>query len=163
MPPVCPVRASLSAGVTRPLRHKALRGRAVCTSARQSNPSSSSPNCAAVSETAPSCACGQIKRPCSKRLANRHSPPLVHHKALSKCPRRPRNKNTCPENGSPASTVCTFAAKVSKPQRMSPPPPPPPTPACLTAAPSARQPSQHRLQCILIRRTLNRELCMRQP
>ena len=41
---------------------------------RQSMPSSSIDNCAGVSDTTPSLACGQTKRPRSSRLASSTSP-----------------------------------------------------------------------------------------
>ncbi len=40
----------------------------------QSMPSSSMDNWAGVKDTAPLSACGQTKRPFSRRLANRHKP-----------------------------------------------------------------------------------------
>jgi hypothetical protein len=52
-----------------------MSGSAVRTGCRQSIPSSSIDSCAAVSETLPFYACGQMKRPRSKRFAIRHNPP----------------------------------------------------------------------------------------
>ena len=78
-----------------------------------------STSCARVRQTVPSVACGQMNRPRSRRLANRHSPSPSHHKSLTMSPLRPRKTKTCPENGCCSSTVCTFALRPSKPRRMS--------------------------------------------
>ncbi len=53
-------------------------------------PSSNIDSCAALSDTLPLCACGQMKRPRSKRLAIKHRPVPSHHNSLSRSPRRPR-------------------------------------------------------------------------
>jgi hypothetical protein len=74
-------------------------GSQVRSGRRQSMPSSSIDNCARVSETLPLVACGHTKRPRSRRLANKQSPSPSNHNTLIKSPRRPRNTNTCPENG----------------------------------------------------------------
>ena len=66
---------------------------------RQSMPSSSIDNCARVNETVPLAACGHTKRPRSSRFANRHNPSPSYHRTLIRSPLRPRNTNTCPENG----------------------------------------------------------------
>jgi hypothetical protein len=55
-------------------RYPASAGRAVHTGIRQSIPSSSIDSCAGVSDTEPSRAAGQTKRPRSSRLAYGHSP-----------------------------------------------------------------------------------------
>jgi hypothetical protein len=65
-------------------------GELVRVGRRQSMPSSSIDNCARLSDTAPSSACGQMKRPRSSRLANRQSPSPSHHSSLMRSPRRPR-------------------------------------------------------------------------
>src|SRR5664279_2243314 len=67
-------------------------GSAVRTGRRQSMPSNSIDNCARVSETVPSVACGQMNRPRSRRLANRQSPSPSHHSTLIRSPRRPRSR-----------------------------------------------------------------------
>ena len=56
-------------------------------------------NCAGVNETVPLVACGQMNLPRSSLFANRHSPSPSNHNILIRSPRRPRNTNTCPENG----------------------------------------------------------------
>ncbi len=68
-------------------------------------PSSNIESCARVSETVPDAACGQTKRPRSSRLENRHNPSPSNQRTLIKSPRRPRNTNTCPENGL-CSSLC---------------------------------------------------------
>ena len=64
-------------------------------------------------------ACGQTKRPRSSRFASKHSPSPLHHSTLIMSPRRPRNTNTWPLNGSSARAVCTLAARPLKPERVS--------------------------------------------
>ena len=73
--------------------------------ARQSMPSNSMDNCARVKCTRPDCACGQMNRPRSSRLANRHNPSPAHHSNLMRSPRLPRNTNTWPLNGSSSKWV----------------------------------------------------------
>src|SRR6266851_5365241 len=99
--------------------HPASSGWAVRTGRRQSIPSSSIDSCAGVSTATPCSARGQMKRPRSSRLANRHSPSPSHHNSFNRSPRRPRKQNTWPENGSFPSTICACAARLSKPLRMS--------------------------------------------
>jgi hypothetical protein len=82
-------------------------------------PSSSIDNCAGVNATAPFGTLGQTNRPCSRRLANRHIPWPSHHSTLSRSPRRPRNANRCPLNGSAESCVYTRWASPSNPRRRS--------------------------------------------
>jgi len=94
-------------------------GRQVRCGRRQSMPSSNIESCAVDKCTAPESACGQIKRPFSKRLMNRHMPSPLHQRTLSKSPRRPRKANTCPEKGSSVNVVCTNAAKPFMPRRIS--------------------------------------------
>src|SRR5438128_8234077 len=94
-------------------------GSHVRSSRRQSMPSSSIDNCARVSETVPLVACGQTKRPRSSRLANRHNPSPSYQRTLIRSPRRPRNTNTCPENGFCSSLVSTSALSPVKPRRKS--------------------------------------------
>src|SRR5579871_2648684 len=94
-------------------------GAAVRIGLRQSMPSSSIESCARLNETTPLSACGQTKRPRSRRLANRHSPSPSHHSTFTRSPRLPRKTNTCPEYGFCSSTVCTAALKPVKPRRMS--------------------------------------------
>ena len=86
---------------------------------RQSMPSNSIDNCARVSETVPLAACGHTKRPRSSRFANKHNPSPSNHKTLIRSPRRPRNTNTCPQNGLCSSFVCTNALSPVKPRRKS--------------------------------------------
>ena len=57
-------------------------GRCVRTGMRQSMPSSSIDNCAAVSDTLPDVACGQTKRPRSNRLASSIRPLAVEPQQL---------------------------------------------------------------------------------
>src|SRR5947207_457738 len=97
-------------------------GSQVRSGRRQSMPSSSIDNCARVSETVPLVACGQTKRPRSSRLANRHNPSPSYQRTLIRSPRRPRNTNTCPENGFCSSLVSTSALSPVKPRRKSVPP-----------------------------------------
>ena len=78
----------------------ATSGRQVRSGARQSIPSNSIDSCAGVSRTTPSAGEGQMKRPFSSRLANKHSPCASQYSALIKSPRRPRKQKTWPENGS---------------------------------------------------------------
>ncbi len=99
--------------------HTSISRSAVRTGCRQSIPSSNIDNCAALSDTLPLCACGQTKRPRSKRLAIKHRPVPSHHNSLSKSPRRPRKTKICPQNGLLASACCTRALKPVKPLRMS--------------------------------------------
>ena len=82
-------------------------------------PSSNIDNCAGVSDTVPLVACGQMKRPRSSRFAKRHSPSPSHHNILIRSPRRPRNTNTCPENGFSWRAVCTIPLSPVKPRRRS--------------------------------------------
>ena len=77
-----------------------MRGCHVRSGCRQSMPSSSIENCAALSETLPLSACGQTKRPRSRRLVNRHMPSPSLHSNFTRSPRRPRNAKTWPLNGS---------------------------------------------------------------
>src|SRR5439155_814449 len=70
----------------------------------------------------PLVACGQTKRPRSSRLANRHNPSPSCQRTLIRSPRRPRNTNTCPENGFCSSLVSTSALSPVKPRRKSVPP-----------------------------------------
>src|SRR5450830_10752 len=81
----------------------------VRTGILQSIPSSSMDSCAGLSETAPLSAWGQMKRPFSSRLANRHIPWPSHHSSLMMSPRLPRKTKTWPENGSWVSAFCTKA------------------------------------------------------
>ena len=52
--------------------YTATDGALVRTGRLQSMPSSSIDSCARLNDTAPWSACGQMKRPRSRRLANRH-------------------------------------------------------------------------------------------
>ena len=94
--------------------HTASCGAQVRSGLRRSMPSRSIESCARVRQTVPSVACGQISRPRSRRLANRHKPSPSHHKSFTMSPLRPRKTKTCPENGCCSSTVCTFALRPSK-------------------------------------------------
>src|SRR5436190_7231273 len=94
-------------------------GDAVRTGRRQSMPSNSIDNCARLNETEPDSAFGQMNRPRSRRLAKRQRPSPSHHNSLIRSPRRPRNTNTCPEQGLSVSTVWTIALSPVKPRRMS--------------------------------------------
>src|SRR5437660_442933 len=86
-------------------------------------PSNSIDNCARVSETVPPVACGHTKRPRSSRFANKHKPSPSNQRTLMRSPRRPRNTNTCPENGLCSSFVCTCALRPVKRRRKSVTPP----------------------------------------
>ncbi len=86
---------------------------------RQSIPSSSIDNCARVNETVPLAACGQTKRPRSNRFANKHNPSPSYHRTLIRSPLRPRNTNTCPENGFCSSLLSTSALSPVNPRRKS--------------------------------------------
>jgi len=82
---------------TRPLDEfssPAMRGCHVRSGRRQSMPSSSIDSCAALSETLPVSACGQMNRPRSRRLVSRHMPSPSLHSSLTRSPRRPRKANT---------------------------------------------------------------------
>ena len=94
-------------------------GSQVRSGRRQSMPSSNIDNCARVSETVPLVACGHTKRPRSNRFANRHNPSPSYQRTLIRSPRRPRNTNTCPENGFCSSLVSTSALSPVKPRRKS--------------------------------------------
>src|SRR6266498_3787242 len=94
-------------------------GSQVRSGRRQSMPSSSIDNCARVRETVPLVACGHTKRPRSSRFANKHKPSPSNQSTLIRSPRRPRNTNTCPENGLCSSFVCTCALSPVKPRRKS--------------------------------------------
>src|SRR5882724_2393481 len=82
-------------------------------------PSSNIDNCAGVSATVPLVACGHVNFPRSILFAKRHNPSPSHHNILIKSPRRPRNTNTCPENGFSLSAVCTMPLKPVNPRRRS--------------------------------------------
>jgi hypothetical protein len=66
----------------------------VRTGRRQSIPSSSIDNCAALNATAPQVACGHTNRPRSRRLAKRHSPSPSHQ-------RTPHAREKCADSGGP--------------------------------------------------------------
>ena len=99
--------------------YTATEGALVRIGRRQSMPSSSIDSCARLNDTAPSSACGQMKRPRSRRLANRQSPSPSHHSSLTRSPRRPRKTKTWPEYGSCSNTVCATALSPVKPRRRS--------------------------------------------
>src|SRR5690606_36411987 len=99
--------------------HAATCGVCVRCGRRQSMPSNSIDNCARLKCTTPLSACGQMNRPRSSRLANKHKPSPSHHSSFTRSPRRPRNTNNWPENGSSANCTCTMAASPSKPLRIS--------------------------------------------
>src|SRR5262249_17630705 len=94
-------------------------GSQVRSGGRQSMPSTNTDNCAGVRETVPLVACGHTKRPRSNRFANKHKPSPSYQRTLSRSPRRPRNTNTCPENGLCSSFVCTCALNPVNPRRKS--------------------------------------------
>lgn len=94
-------------------------GCAVRIGCRHSTPSSSIDSCAALSTATPSGGAGQVKRPRSSRLANRHRPCPSHHSSLTRSPRLPRNAKTAPPNGSRFSRCWTSAASPSNPLRIS--------------------------------------------
>ncbi len=87
----------------------AIVGRSVRSGARQSIPSSSMTSWASVNAAAPAVD-GQMKRPFSRRLANRHRPWPSHYSTLIRWPCRPRNTKALPENGSRARWSWTRAA-----------------------------------------------------
>ena len=97
----------------------AISGVQVLSGLRQSMPSSSIESCARVRQTVPSVACGQMNRPRSNRLANRHRPSPSNQIILIRSPLRPRKMKTWPENGCCSSTVCTCALRPLKPRRRS--------------------------------------------
>src|ERR1700729_795723 len=99
--------------------YTAMLGAAVRTGLRQSMPSSSIDSWARLNETTPLSACGQTKRPRSRRLANKQRPSPSHHSTFTRSPRLPRKTNTWPEYGFCSSTVCAAALKPVKPRRMS--------------------------------------------
>jgi len=74
--------------------YTAICGVHVLSGLRQSMPSSSIDNCARVSATVPSLACGQMNRPRSNRFANRHRPSSSAHKILivSPCARETQRR-----------------------------------------------------------------------
>src|SRR6266446_3318961 len=76
-------------------------------------------NCAGVRATVPLLACGQMNLPRSSLFEKRQRPSPDHHKSLIRSPRRPRNTNTCPENGFSSSAVCTMPLSPTKPRRRS--------------------------------------------
>ena len=76
-------------------------------------------SCAGVSDTLPDVACGQMKRPRSKHLANSIRPWPSNHSTLRMSPRPPRRTKTWPQNGLATSAVCATAANPSKPFLMS--------------------------------------------
>ena len=62
---------------------------------------------------------GQTKRPRSSRFANKHNPSPSYHRTLIRSPLRPRNTNTCPENGFCSSLLSTSALSPVNPRRKS--------------------------------------------
>lgn len=89
--------------------YTAICGVQVLSGLRQSMPSMSIDNCARVSATVPSLACGQTDRSRSSRFANRHGPSSSAHKILIVSPLRPRKTKTCPENGWCLRIICICA------------------------------------------------------
>ena len=77
--------------------YTAICGVQVLSGLRQSMPSMSIESCARVSETVPSFACGQMKRPRSRRLANKHRPSSSAHKILIVSPAPAKNKDVSGE------------------------------------------------------------------
>ena len=69
--------------------------------------------------TTPSAGDGQMNRPRSSLLANRHMPWPSCQSTLIRPPRRPRKTKRCPPCGSSRRTSCTCSARPSKPLRMS--------------------------------------------
>src|ERR1700740_384668 len=97
----------------------ATSGAEVRSTLRQSMPSRSIDSWARLSRTTPLSAFGQMNRPRSRRLANRHKPSPSHQRSFTMSPLRPRNTNTCPENGCSCRTFCTCALSPSNPRRKS--------------------------------------------
>ena len=98
--------------------YTSISGPAVRTVCRQSIPSSNIDNCAALSDTLPLCACGQMKRPRSKRLAKAQPVPS-HHKNLEQIAASPAKGEDMT-----AERICSPArlhqrAQAVKPLRMS--------------------------------------------
>jgi hypothetical protein len=91
----------------------------VRTGRRQSIPSSNIDNCAAVKDTVPLVACGQMNLPLSSLFAKRHNPSPSNHRTLIKSPRLPRKIYTWPENGLSWSAVCTIPLSPVNPRRRS--------------------------------------------
>lgn len=99
-------------------------GHHVRSGMRQSIPSSSIESWAAMIWILSSAACGQTKRPRSKRLVKRQVLPVnwllpSRQIILSESSRRPRKTNRCCENGSCSSWFSQSAASEFKPLRMS--------------------------------------------
>lgn len=99
--------------------HPVCVGRHVRWGMRQSIPSRSIASWAAVRLILPSLAACQTNRPRSRRLLNRHASWLFHQIILSRSPRRPRNTNRWPLNGSCAKVFSPCAASVLNPRRIS--------------------------------------------
>src|SRR5215469_16147004 len=70
--------------------YTAICGACVRTGRRQSIPSSNIESCAGVRDTVPLVAWGQMNRPLSNLLANKHSPSPSNHNTLIRSPRFPR-------------------------------------------------------------------------
>ena len=113
---------------------------------RQSMPSSSIDNCARVSETVPLVACGHTNRPRSSRFANKHNPSPSYHRTLIRSPRRPRNTNTCPENGLCSNLRLHQRAQPGETRAASRSPLPQSRSACSPAARSSSQALQQHAQ-----------------
>jgi hypothetical protein len=99
--------------------YPAARGRRVRSGARQSIPSKSIANCAGVSATFPPLAEGQTNRPFSSRFRNMQAPWPSRQITFTRSPRRPRNTNRCPANGSCFKTASASAASAANPLHMS--------------------------------------------
>src|SRR4029077_771060 len=82
-------------------------------------PSSSIDNCARVSDTTPSVACGQTNFPLSRRLQNKHRPSPSNQISFTRSPLRPRKMNTWPDIGLFSNLVCTRALSPLNPRRRS--------------------------------------------
>jgi len=122
-------------------------------------PSNNIDSCAGVSATVPLVTCGQMNLPRSSLFANKHNPSPSHHNILIKSPRRPRNTNTCPENGFSSSAVCTIPLNPVNPRRRSV------TPAAIQifvppGARSSEQILQHGAQCFCFHSPRNAKLSL---
>jgi hypothetical protein len=81
-------------------------------------PSSSTDNCARVSETVPSVACGQMNRRFSRRLTNRHRPSPSNQSSFT-MPLPPRKTKSGRRTAVAPERSSTCALRPSKPRRMS--------------------------------------------
>ena len=101
------------------LAYPAVSGRHVFCGVRQSIPSSNIASCADDIDTLPFFADGQTNLPRSSRLENRHAPLLIPPDDLDQITTPSPKDEQMAANGSSDRVVCTCAASVLKPRRMS--------------------------------------------